>query len=449
MNKGFLYMTAVSVMVLCNACSSQTSPDDENEIISYVSTMIEEDPNETPDITPETETNDQSKSKAASKTPDAPDVSESNESDSSIHAQIAFETKENNDSAEDGNILYTSLCVYPVVTMEGNEITAEKINADIQAEVDAFLADTSIRNYARDDYQIYLSDTDLNSEYGFYGYYHNFDMTVTRNDGNVISFYITTSYYLGGAHGYDYRTGLNFNAKTGERIAFSDLGENAETFHADTLAFLKKLAATNTYQHIMWEDNSDLEQILYQNERWYLSTSGLVFFSDPYELGGGFAGNIECTVPYADLKRMGFKEDYFYKENLTIILQTEEICSFDLNGNGHEEEIQFYIDKPGSASTSLHFIIDGTDYASEHAELSGQFSDNDYIFCWTQCFLYDMDTKDDMTEIAFQMNYSNWKEDIIAPYTFLYRYEKEGSLTYLGKTEGAVTNPTVIINLVP
>ncbi|MDE6127794.1 MAG: DUF3298 and DUF4163 domain-containing protein [Lachnospiraceae bacterium] len=362
-------------------------------------------------------------------------------------AQITFEKKEDIDSAEDGKILYTSRCVYPVVTMEGKESVAEKINAAIRVEVDTFLNDTSIRDYAEEDYRIYLANQELSSEYGFFGYYHDFDMIVTRNDCNVVSFYITVSSYMGGAHGGYYGIGLNFNAQTGERIHFSELGENAEAFHADTLAYVKMLAATDAYQSIMWEDDSDLEQILYQHERWYLSTSGLVFFSNPYELGGFYAGNIEFTVPYADLKEMGFKEEYFYQENLTIKLQTEESCFFDLNGNGREEEIQFYIEKPGSANTNLHFIIDGTDYGSEHTELSGQFSDHDYIFCWTQCFLYDMDAGDDMTEIAFQMNCLSWEEGTASPYTFLYRYEKEGSLTYLGKMEGTVTNPISDIQL--
>ncbi|MBD5536300.1 MAG: hypothetical protein HDQ99_11700 [Lachnospiraceae bacterium] len=198
--------------------------------------------------------------------------------------------------------------------MKGNESAAEKINAAIRAEIDAFLADTSVRDVVREDYCVYLSNEALSSEYGFSSY-------------------------------------------------------------------------------------------------------------------------------YADLQEMGFQQEYIYQENLTIKLQTEEICFFDLNGNGQEEEIQFYIDKQGSAGTNLHFIIDGTDYALEHTELSGQFSDKDYIFCWTQCFLYDMDTTDDMTEIAFQMNYTKGEGNSLIPYTFLYRYEKEGTLTYLGKMEGTVTNP--------
>ena len=428
MNKKFLFTAMVSVMVLCSACTGQTAFEEENEIRSDVSTANETEPE---------------------KMPDTPAVSESSDNGSHAYAQITFETKKDNDVAEDGTILYTSHCVYPVVTMEENEIAAEKINAEIQTKVDAFFADTSIRELAKEDYRMYQADEALNSGYNFSGYEQDFDMIVTRNDSNVISFYITSSYYIGGPHGNSYSSGVNFNAKTGEAISFSDLGKNAEAFHADTLAYLKKIAASNTYRSIMWKDEGtlrhDLEKILYQDERWYLSTYGLVFFSNPYELGAFYAGNIEFTVPYADLNEMGLKETYSYQENLTLKLQTEEIFSFDLNGDGNKEEIRFYIDTPGSANTSLHFIINGTDYAAQHAGLSAQFSDNAYIFCWTQCFLYDMEPDDDTTEIAFQMNYSNWGESVVIPYTFLYRYEKDGSLTYLGKTEGTVTDPALIL----
>ena len=76
------------------------------------------------------------------------------------------------------------------------------------------------------------------------------------------------------------------------------------------------------------------------------------------------------------------KERYDYTGAKTIRLQTEEVCYLDLNGDGREEKIQFYIDQMGSYDTDVHFIIDGTDYAVEHEELSRQFSDDHYIFSW-------------------------------------------------------------------
>ena len=190
-------------------------------------------------------------------------------------------------------IIYTSTCTYPIVTIEGNESATDKINADIQAIVDDFYADTSYPEWAKDDY---------------------------------------------------------------------------------------------------------------------------------------------------DLEEMGFQEKYAYDGPKTILMQTEEVCSFDLNGDSQGEKIQFYIEQPGSTRTKLHFIINGTDYALQHEELASQFSDNNYMFCWAKCFLYDMDTEDYAIEIAFQMK----NEDNMIPTTFFYRYDKNGQLNYLGMAESGVTNPTIV-----
>ena len=83
----------------------------------------------------------------------------------------------------------------------------------------------------------------------------------------------------------------------------------------------------------------------------------------------------------------------------------------------------------------------------QHEELASQFSDDNYMFCWTKCFLYDMDTEDDTIEIVFQMN--DWDEDRAIPTTFFYRYDKNGQLDYLGKAESGITNPTIVYDFMP
>lgn len=422
-NKKLLYTAATFITILCSACSIQTSPAGGNEITVNDSIADIENTETTDNIT----------------------ASQNDENYDSVSAQITFFTKEDSDSTDDGNLLYTSHCTYPVVEMAGNENAADKINTDIQTRVDAFLADTSIREYAKEiyeDYQLYTSNAEIESENSFYGgYYYDFDTIVTRNDSNVISFLIKISSYSGGTRGDYHCIGLNFNAKTGESIVFLELSENPEIFRSDTLAYLKKLAATDTYQSIMWEDksiwkeDSSLEKELFHDERWYLSTYGLVFFSHPYF----YAGEIEFAIPYAALEEMGFQGEYSYHENMTIKLQTEAVCSFDLNGDGVEEEIQFYIDEPGHADADVHFILNDIDYASQHEELASQFSANEYLFYWAQCFLYDMDTEDDTIEVAFQMNYR--EDHILTPHTFLYRYQKNELFTFLGMIEGPVTDP--------
>lgn len=356
---------------------------------------------------------------------------------------LVFYTEEQSTAIRDHTI-YTNRCVYPIVTIEGNESAAAKINADIQKRVDAYQASANTFSFAEDDYQHYVEEDFLPS------YYDELIFTAARADNRVISFLVMDQSYGGGAHGMDYYTGLNYDTKTGERISFSELSDNADRFRQDTLTYHQNLAATASFQSIMYNDaTDDLEQVLYQDGRWYFSMSGLVFFSNPYELGAFYAGEIEFTIPYDDLAEMSLNEEYAYEGIPLIHLQSEEPYFYDINGDGIEEEIQFYIDNMGSSGTDLHFFINGTDFATTHKELAEQFSDNYYISCWAKCFLYDIDESDDLIEILFQMNYSDWEEDILAPHTFFYRYEKSGALTYLGKLETTANAPTTLFHFVP
>ncbi len=328
MRKKLLYVAVVFITILCSACSNQTAPVKENEITVNDSIADTENAHNTTVITLETDeaaeqddTEQNNQHNQNTETTDNITALQNDESYDSVSAQITFITEEDSESAEDGKPLYTSHCTYPVVAMEGNESTADKINADIQARVDEFLADTSVREYVKEiyeDYQLYISNAEIKPENDFYGgFYYDFDTVVTRNDSNVISFLIKISSYSGGTRGDYHSIGLNFNAKTGESIVFSELSENPKNFHSDTLAYLKKLAATDIYQSIMWEDksiwkeDSALEQELFHDERWYLSTYGLVFFSHPYF----YAGEIEFAVPYSALEEMGFQGEYSYPEN--------------------------------------------------------------------------------------------------------------------------------------
>lgn len=91
--------------------------------------------------------------------------------------------------------------------------------------------------------------------------------------------------YTGGAHGNYDTIGINYNAKTGDLISFTDLSEDDAAFHEDTLAYNQNLAKTEYYKERMFSEDTitdgTLESVLYADDAWYLSTSGLVFMSGP------------------------------------------------------------------------------------------------------------------------------------------------------------------------
>ena len=211
--KRLLY-TAAFIAILCCACSKQTAPSEENEITVNDSiagrkntqdfTVITQEidkTEETDEATGQDDIEQNTQNNQVAETTDSPTASQSGGNYDSVSAHITFLTKEDSDLTDDGNLLYTSHCTYPVVEIVGNESAADKINTDIQTEVDAFLADTSVREWAKEDYQrylSYLSNEGINSEYDFsvgynYKYNYDFDIAVTRNDSNVISFLIKIS----------------------------------------------------------------------------------------------------------------------------------------------------------------------------------------------------------------------------------------------------------------
>lgn len=226
---------------------------------------------------------------------------------------IDSKTVEDQDTADDGTVIYSRSYTQPLVTIAGNAEAAEKINADLQSRIDDFTASDSIRKESHEYYELASKEED----YEFFEYNESLGFEKVRSDANVISFIMTSSGYMGGAHGYYNSFGLNYDTKTGELIDFAALSDDANKFHNDTLAYNRELTQTEEYKERMFSedyfDGSELETVLYADEKWYLSDEGLTFISNPYELGPYSSGIIEFVIPYDKLEEMGFKEEYSYQ----------------------------------------------------------------------------------------------------------------------------------------
>lgn len=228
---------------------------------------------------------------------------------------IEINTFEDERTAEDGTVLYRRSYSQPTVTIEGNEEASEKINADIQSRIDAFMASEQMYNDAAEFYEVTQSEED----FIFHEYIESLDYSASRADTSVISFVETTYSDTGGAHGIYGGFGLNYDARTGELIKFAELSDDPDKFYNDTLAYNRELAQTDEYKERMFEEGflgeDEFENVLYADEKWYLSNEGLVFISNPYELGPYAAGMIEFVIPYDELNEMGLKEEYSYSAN--------------------------------------------------------------------------------------------------------------------------------------
>lgn len=361
---------------------------------------------------------------------------------------IEMQTEEKNKTAESGMVYLEKGSTYPVITIEGNEAAAEKINSDIRSRVDAFNANTEVEEWAKENLLYYETEEDSDADSFFLPYSEGLNFKTARADSDVISFTMTYDSFSGGAHGnYDTR-GINYNAKTGELIAFSDLSDDPTAFHEDTLAYNQKLAGTDAYRKRLFSEESisdgTLESVLYADDVWYLSTSGLVFMSGPYALGSYAEGTIEFIIPYSDLEDMGFKSSYAYTDRFVLKLQKNETYNYDLNGDGSEDSILIYTenftDEDGYNQNLPHLIINDTDFAA-NGDTAVQEQIATLFSAWAEHSLYDLNPADNYVELMLTAGENEGDEYVY--YSHFFRYEEDGSLAYLGKTKGDASDPTV------
>lgn len=404
------------------------------------------DPEENPDSAEEDENQENSAENA--------EETDTNVSNVESSVTVVIKAEDNVEmTTDDGTVFYTITCSYPVVSIAGNEAAAEKINENILSQVESFhtAADESIK-FAKEDLE-YWDDEGLPAPFP---YSSDLFFTVTRADNNVISFTENGYEYMGGAHGMPYSIGMNYDTNTGELISFAELSDDPDAFRAETLAYNQALAQTEYYSQQMFNTdditNGNLENTLYADGMWYLSTSGLVFMSPPYALAPYAAGTLEFTIPYSELQSMGLKEQYAYTGRQIVKLRENETYSTDLNGDGTEDSVSYYgawvDDETDSYEFLTHLTINGTDFTQDGTEdVRQQLSSSGGIVGVVGVCLYDLDVNDNYVEIAvLSVNWIHNEDDnnpVANYYSNFFRYTEDGSLIYLGQADGDITDPTV------
>ena len=384
------------------------------------------------------------------------DTSESSSSADRIHVTIQKSHEEF--KADDGTILLTNDTEMPVVTIQGAEDIAAKINKDIEAYYAGFSDDDSdVLEWARSDYE---ERKGTDEEAWFNGYTQDVTVSVTRMDDQVLTYKLTAGAYTGGAHGNYGSVARNYDMTTGELIRFEDLSEDISRFHAAALDYMVNLAETPSYKERLFDPTkADLDSALFQTGSWVFTGSGIRFFSDPYVLGPYSSGEIGFTLPYEKAYEIGLKDAYRYTGNFmeeryytsqydanmeNIPIDGEPEYYFDLNGDGTEDGIAFYgyVYDAESEDGKISLYIDGKDWGDVvRAQINpnGGYLDETYL-------LYDEDPSDDLTEIAvlFTEFYDDGSDSGITGrhhYTYLFQYTPEKELQFTKRLDGYITNP--------
>lgn len=113
---------------------------------------------------------------------------------------------------QNGDVLVSH--VYRAVAVLGDTEVAEKINAAVEADGSAFLANQSSRIYSSDEeMEKFLQMADA----GYGDLCHDTHCEVTHNDNGILSIRAGVSWYLGGVFTADYY-GMTFDLKSGEKL---------------------------------------------------------------------------------------------------------------------------------------------------------------------------------------------------------------------------------------
>ncbi len=450
------YPLLLCTALACTACGADNQAEQNTSQESgQTSTSDTVDNNQPPQTEDggQTEEDNKQAEEANGQTPE-PDTSASkpDTSVSPVETNITIDIHQDSEevTADDGTVLLTKSYSYPVITIEGNDAAAEKINADIRSRVESFRADRESEEWAKGGY---VDSQD--SEYDFIPYIEDLSFGIQRADSNVISFVKSAYSFTGGAHGNYGSGGINFNTKTGDIIAFSDLSDDAVAFHEDTLAYNQSLAKTESYQERMFSSDflssDSLESVLYADDKWYLSTEGLVFISNPYELGPYVAGTIEFVIPYSDLADMGFKDSFAYTGRLIQKLQEDVTYNSDLNGDGIQDNISIHVEnteKPDGSYTAVPYLtINGKEFIGNGENALLELTEgNGENYSWPLLSLYDLNVEDQYVDLVFLSDILI--ENQHSSYSYFYRYMEDGSLVYLGKAQGDVNDPLVTVDFV-
>lgn len=207
----------------------------------------------------------------------------------------------------------------------------------------------------------FYSNTNENQGYTSYDG-SNTEMSGTisydRADSKILCAIYSDYTYLGGAHGYYYSDGVNFDVKSGKVLTVDDLGEAKESLKEITLQKISEKYSEGL--NADWQ--STVEAAFADNSLDFrMEYEGVNVVFDTYELGYYAMGATSVTIPYSEIA--GLNPDY---------LPEEGIACFDIGIKNQyaDESIQYDIDQDGQLETICFWDDENEDYEARRYYLN-------------------------------------------------------------------------------
>lgn len=215
---------------------------------------------------------------------DGADQSDDREEDAVQDSGVPYEIVlvDNSVVNENGDILVRK--TYEQVVLLSDDPACQAINALIQADCDAFLADNPY---------ITVEDYEEQIEAGGYGYdafRQTATATVVHNSNGLISIKIGADYFMGGVYNVNFY-GFTYDLSTGEEAKLADVLDMPEE---EALALVREVAAeglTEYYGDALFGDPAEqLATYSLEHFLFFVDNGELVLAFSTYEFSYGAAG---------------------------------------------------------------------------------------------------------------------------------------------------------------
>lgn len=219
---------------------------------------------------------------------------------------VTYETEEDEKELDDGKVYMRFSYMNPTVTISNSEEAQANIQADFDVRKEEFDINASeIEAEAKSYY-----DSDDMGDVG--GYSYAISYSNIRVDAAVISVIQMVSSYMGGAHGYVYTSGLNYDSKTGEILTLDNITTDKEAFLEKVKEVIIEKCDNGEYKEAVFPDYKDYVDGILVDDNWYFDEEGITFLANPYEIAPYASGMLTFTILYDEIP--GFVEEYQLSE---------------------------------------------------------------------------------------------------------------------------------------
>lgn len=186
---------------------------------------------------------------------------------------------------------------YPIININDNQSAEEKINNQIDIQVENYLG------YARRilyDQAINRYKDSLKNNFPFLGYEVFIEYVITYNDNCFLSLYSSNYEFKGGAHGTTRRISNTWEICTGENIYLYNFFEPNTNYTRILIQEIIQQAEKNLIENqlIYFEDYRELITTLFNPNNFYMSPNGITIYYHQYDIGPYSTGIVEFTIPY-------------------------------------------------------------------------------------------------------------------------------------------------------